>query len=288
MEATSKSKNSVNSENNSANSEKLKARRRKNKVKSRIKLAVNIAMSAALLFLMSYQIYGGAAHEIVGCVTFALFVAHHALNARWHKNIARGKYTAKRTLILIVDILVFLCMILAMASGIAMSEYVFAGAADALSALAFHMRPSTARMVHMVSTHWGYLLVAVHLGLHFNAMRLATKSKSARAGEENVALTRANEASAAHTHKKRTAQIALFAAGALISVWGVWAFVSRNFAQFLFYKRHFAFGTEGENPLLFYIDYAAIAILCIFIVQCVMALVEFAKSRKSQPSRKNF
>lgn len=48
----------------------------------KIKLAVDAAMTVALLFLMAYGLVGEAAHEWIGMGMFALFVAHHILNRK--------------------------------------------------------------------------------------------------------------------------------------------------------------------------------------------------------------
>ena len=62
----------------------------------KIKLAVDAAMTVALLLLMAYGLVGEAAHEWIGMGMFALFVAHHVLNRRWIQAVPRGRYTPLR------------------------------------------------------------------------------------------------------------------------------------------------------------------------------------------------
>ncbi len=64
------------------------------KPKMAVKLAADIGMTLALLFLMGYQFWGETAHEWVGAIMFVLFILHHALNFNWHKRIFKGKYAA--------------------------------------------------------------------------------------------------------------------------------------------------------------------------------------------------
>lgn len=45
-----------------------------------MKIAVDVLMTAALLFLMTYERIGQAAHEWLGIGSFFLFVLHHILN----------------------------------------------------------------------------------------------------------------------------------------------------------------------------------------------------------------
>lgn len=58
----------------------------------KIKIAVDAAMSVSLLLLMAYGLVGEAAHEWIGMGMFALFVAHHVLNADGFK-LCRGGAT---------------------------------------------------------------------------------------------------------------------------------------------------------------------------------------------------
>ena len=47
-------------------------------------------MTAALLFLMPYELVGRAAHEWIGTEIFLLFILHHILNRKWTAHIQRG------------------------------------------------------------------------------------------------------------------------------------------------------------------------------------------------------
>ena len=82
------------------------------------------------------------------------------MNVNWYKSLFKGKYMPVRIFQLIVDILVFLAMIGLMVSGIMLSRHVFSF---------LHMRGhmSFARLLHMAASHWGFVLMALHLGLHW-------------------------------------------------------------------------------------------------------------------------
>ncbi|HJD34338.1 MAG TPA: DUF4405 domain-containing protein [Candidatus Mediterraneibacter tabaqchaliae] len=130
------------------------------KKKSKSKLAVDILMTLTLLFLMGYQLWGETAHEWAGAFMLVLFLAHHVLNAAWHQNLFRGKYTRIRILTSAVDLVLFVVMICLMVSGITMSRHVFAF-------LPINGGMGTARLVHMAACYWGFVLMAFHLGLHW-------------------------------------------------------------------------------------------------------------------------
>lgn len=134
--------------------------KKKMKKKSKSKLAVDILMTLTLLFLMGYQLWGETAHEWAGAFMLVLFLAHHVLNAAWHQNLFRGKYTRIRILTSAVDMVLFVVMICLMVSGITMSRHVFAF-------LPINGGMGTARLVHMAACYWGFVLMAFHLGLHW-------------------------------------------------------------------------------------------------------------------------
>src|SRR5699024_5019488 len=117
-------------------------------------------MTLALLFLMGYQFWGNVAHEWVGAGMFLLFILHHILNRQWHQNLFRGRFTPSRILSLILDLLLFMDMLGLMASGILLSNHVFAF-------MDLHGGMSFARLLHMAASHWGFVLMSLHLGLHW-------------------------------------------------------------------------------------------------------------------------
>ena len=226
------------------------------KPKAVIKLAVDVFMTLALLFLMGYQFWGEAPHEWVGAGMFLLFVAHHLLNGRWHKTLFKGKYSALRTVTLCVDLLLLLAMLAQMYCGIVMSRYVFAF-------LPGTGGMSLARRLHILEAYWGFLLMSVHLGLHWNMilgmLRKALKIKS----------------------KTKSPSMIAFAAGLTISGYGIWVFISRGFPTCLFLKSEFVFLDYSEPKIFFYMDYLALMGLCIFIAHYSTKLMEQLQKRRS-------
>lgn len=210
------------------------------KLKAVIKLSVDILMTHALLFLMGYHLWGEVLHEWVGAGMLLLFIVHHILNGYWYKTLFKGKYNTMRILTLCIDILVLVSMLAQMYSGIVMSRY------------AFKFLPSVggmslARRLHILGAYWGYILMSLHLGLHWN-MILGMSRKAV--GIKN---------------RSKIRSIIAFIAGLMIAGYGMWAFISRDFSTFLLLKQEFVFLDYSESKILFYIDYLALMGLCIFI-----------------------
>ena len=218
------------------------------KPKPVIKFAVDVAMTLALLFLMGYHLWGEALHEWVGAGILLLFIAHHILNGHWYKTLFKGKYNAMRILTLCIDFLVLVSMLVQMYSGIVMSRYVF----DFLS---FRGGMSLARRLHILGAYWGFLLMSLHLGLHW---KMILKMFRKAAGIKSKAKSR---------------NMLAFIVGVVIAGYGAWTFIGRDFPTYLFLKSEFVFLDYSESKILFYIDYLALMGLFIFIAHYSAKLI---------------
>lgn len=224
------------------------------KPKAVIKLSVDILMTLALLFLMGYHLWGDVLHEWVGAGMLLLFIAHHILNGYWYKTLLKGKYNTIRILTLCTTLLVLVSMLTQMYSGIVMSRYVF----DLLPSIG---GMSLSRRLHILGAYWGYILMSLHLGLHWN-MILGMIRKAA--GIKN---------------KSKTRSIIAFLAGLMIAGYGVWAFISRDFSTYLLLQSEFVFLDYSESKILFTIDYLALMGLCIFISHSCTKLIRKLRTK---------
>lgn len=210
------------------------------KSKSALKLIVDIFMTLALFFSMGYHLWGEILHEWIGAGMFFLFVAHHMLNGHWHKTLLKGRYHALRSLTLCVDLLVLVSMLIQMYSGIAMSRYVF-------RFLHLGSSMSLIRQLHILGAYWGFLLMSLHLGLHWKMILGFFRKAVDIQSSSNIYRTIA------------------FILGLAVAGYGAYVFIDRDFLIYLFLKSEFVFFDYNESKTLFYIDYSALMGLCIFI-----------------------
>ncbi len=222
-----------------------------------IKLAVDILMTLALLFLMGYHLWGEALHEWVGAGMLLLFIAHHILNGHWHQSLFKGKYNAMRIFTLCIDVLVLVSMLAQIYSGIVMSRYVF----DFLPSIG---GMSLIRRLHILGAYWGFLFVSLHLGLHWD-MILGMLRKAA--GIKN---------------KSKTRDAIVFIAGLTVAGYGVRTFISRDFPAYLLLQSEFVFLDYSESKILFYIDYFALMGLCIFIAHYCAKIIRKLKKKSEE------
>lgn len=192
-----------------------------------LKMAVDFFLLLLLLILMAYSLIGEAAHEWLGMLMFLLFLLHHLLNWRWFKNFTKGKYSPYRIGVTIINLLLIVVMISLPVSGIVMAKYTF-------SFVRTGTGTSTARIIHLLASYWGYLLMSVHLGFHWNFIR----------GRIRLICP----------WKAWGLRIMAFA----IAGYGIFAFYKRGFLDYLFLQNQFVFFDYNEPLIFFFFDYAAI------------------------------
>lgn len=197
-----------------------------------IRHLVDLLMTVGLLLQMTYFLIGQEIHEWLGAGMLLLFIIHHILNYKWFKTLGRGKYKPYRTLQTVLVLLVLLCMLGSMLSGIWMSQYVF----DFLSTQG-HM--GLARTAHLLCAYWGIILLSAHLGLHWGIVLGA--ARKAVGNKKPPAL--------------HTVVLQVLTAG--ISGYGVYAFFKHRIADYLFLQSHFVFFDYEQPPALYFLDLLA-------------------------------
>ena len=130
---------------------------------SLVKRIVDVCMTVLLLCLMAYQVTGEQAHEWIGMGMTLLVLVHQILNRKWYGAVFRGRYTAYRVLSAAVNILLLLSFVLTAFSGMSMSGYAVPfmyGLTDV----------ALARKIHLSMSHWSFVLMGLHLGMHVPVM----------------------------------------------------------------------------------------------------------------------
>lgn len=194
---------------------------------NRLRMPIDILITILSTILMGGTILfqDGRVHQVMGIFLLALWICHTILNRHWFASLFTGKYQPYRILQTFVNIGVCSCALILMISGLLLEWFMPAE----LVGGAF----GYARITHLLSSHWYYIFMAFHLGLH--AAMIAGKMKI-----------------------HGTAPRVIFI---LISIYGVYAFIIRGVWKYMFGLQKFFFFDFDRGYFLFALDYVSIIIL---------------------------
>lgn len=212
----------------------------------KIRITVDVLMVILFITLMLNQLTGVFAHEVLGILTFVLFITHHVLNGNFYKTMFKGKLSKLRVAFLITDILLFIMMIIMVFSSFLISQHIFS-----FLGVTKHM---LGRMLHILSAYSIYLLSALHLGLHYNVMVKLKKDKKIIL---NVFLI-------------------IFAI-----IFGINGFIKKQFINKLTLQNMYPLYSD-DNPLIILIDYLGIFIMFVMIGYAIYNLLMLKKKSKGE------
>ena len=203
-------------------------------------MGIDLLMTVLLLCLMAYQITGEALHEWFGAGMLLLFIAHHILNIRWYGNLFKGKYKPLRILQTIVNFSVLISMLCLGYSGIVLSRHVFA-------ALPIGGPMATARSMHMAASYWGFVLMSVHLGMHWGMIVGMFKR-----------LLKGRKMPGAAVWGRRLA-------AAVIAGYGLFCFIQKDIVSYMFLKNQFVFFDFEQSAIFVFAEYIVMMGFWIFV-----------------------
>lgn len=129
---------------------------------------IDVCMTVLLLFLMAYQVTGEVLHEWIGIGMTVLVIIHQILNRKWYGALFRGRYNPYRITTTAVNLILVLSFLLTAFCGMSMSGHAVP--------FLYGMAPiSFARRMHLSMSHWSFVLMGLHLGLHIPVMTAGLK-----------------------------------------------------------------------------------------------------------------
>ena len=207
--------------------------------KMKLKMTIDLLMTAGLLFLMAFQITGEALHEWIGAGMLILFLLHNILNVRWYGNLLKGKYHALRVFRTVVNLMLLVSMLVQAYSGIVLSRHVFAF-------LPINSGMAIARVLHLAGAYWGFVLMSVHLGLHWSMiMRMFQKLPMQK---ENAARN-----------------IVLRIGAAAIALYGAVCFINADIPAYMLLRTEFAFFDYDKSTVQVFVEYIAMMGLWVWV-----------------------
>ena len=211
----------------------------------RLRLALDILMTLVSIILMggAYLFPADIVHEILGVALFVLWAVHVVLNRRWYGALLRGQYNGRRVLQTIINSGILICVIFLIISGIILSNHIFIF-------LGIESGLGFARVAHLLASHWYYLFMSLHIGLHVEMI--------ARLGPFDK------------LRDRRVFRIIMI----LLSLYGIYAFIIRGIWRYLILQQQFFFLDLERGYVLFALDYISIIILLATIIHYLNKLLK--------------
>lgn len=222
-----------------------------------MKTCVDVVMYLLFLLLMGQYLLRDAPHEWLGIAAGVFFILHNVLNYKWYKTVFKGRYKAIRIVQTAVNILLLLAVFGCILSGIFASQHIFSVGNG--STIEF------GRFLHLVTTAWAFILMSVHLGLHWTKfMGMAKKIPMSQT---------------AKIVSNRIFRVLVLA----LCVYGVYLFIDRRFWEELFHLIDYQKEYDESKTFLLYLMESAV------MSSLFVAVTHYTKKialHKKQPHRK--
>ena len=215
-------------------------------------------MTLLLLVLMGFHLHGEIVHEWAGIIFTLLIILHLYLNRRRLWLLSMKIPLSMRIVNRIINAVTFVVILTAIVSGMMLSRHI-------LLDQAFHNPASWVRKVHMTSVHWGMLILALHIGLHWKM--LATFFCRVLNISSNSFF----------------ANVMMPGVFSLIALLGLYELLNQDYLDYLLIKVDFSFFDYDESALLFYLRYLAIIVLFSLMTRFSLWCLIFRKDKAASP-----
>lgn len=124
------------------------------------KLALDGLMLSLILVEFAYEFTGSTIHELLGLGLLGLFLVHGGWNWAWFRSLFKGRHHGIRRASQTVNALLLASALVMLVSGIVNADLLFR-----VTGVEPDWIP---REIHTAAAYWFLILMAAHLGLHWN------------------------------------------------------------------------------------------------------------------------
>ena len=208
-------------------------------LKFKSKIVLDIIMFILLLLCMSYSLIGTKWHEYLGIILCIGFIIHCILQKNYFAKIISLKYTLYNSFILIINLLTFLTMF-----GLIISSLIFLDYIPLFLKTSFPNLINFARTLHLLSAYWGFILISMHIGLHwqifYNLITKYTKDKLSYSLNSKLILW-------------------------IIFLYGLNNFIHYDLISYMLLQNNFVYFNPSQSLLSFFVDYLSIVVTFIIL-----------------------
>lgn len=214
-----------------------------------IKRIVDAVLTVLLLFLMAFQVTGDVLHEWLGIGMTVTLILHHILNRKWYKAVFKGKYSPYRITMTAVNTLMLVSIALTALSGMSMSGHAVPFMYGLLNVM-------TARELHLAMSHWSFIFMGIHVGLHLKAMTAKLKV---------------------------TGRMIFYAVLTGTSGVGLWLFIKSDIINYIFFRTKFAFLDYETAKWIIILQNLAMLLFFVLVGYTLSELTQKSKSFSAKP-----
>lgn len=195
----------------------------------RTKGIVLVLLVLAWLLLMPYSQIGSRFHEWLGLIAIVGMAYHLYIQRHWFSRLWHGPYPVFRVVQSLLNVGLLACLV-----GITISALIITK--HTIPNHGWGLPHRLAKMVHLFSAYWGFLLVGLHIGFHgpYLLQRLGVIGRMVRWGV------------------------------GLATLYGVYAFIQLDIASYMTGQQHFAFFDLESSPWVTVAQY--VAVLCLYMM----------------------
>ena len=235
----------------------------------KIRMLLDILMTLISIILMggAYLFPSDIVHEILGMTLFILWAVHITLNRRWYKGMFRGKYNSRRIIQTIINCGLLVCVLFLMISGIILSNHIF-------TFLKIESGLGFARTAHLLSSHWYFLFMSLHIGLHVAMIMASFHNRHAELDSASTSNSGKRSRIKFGMTARDSGMVVIRVRLILISLYGLYAFITRGIWRYLILQQQFFFLDLERGYLLFAIDYIAIIVFFATVIHYLSKLLQ--------------
>ncbi|MBO4591266.1 MAG: hypothetical protein J5684_01730 [Eubacterium sp.] len=190
--------------------------------KNMIRKCMDVCMTIIMIALMAYQVTGEVLHEWGGMIMTILVIVHQIFNRKWYSALFIGKYNLYRIITTCINLLLLTALVITAFCGMSMSGYAVP--------FLYGMAPVTfVRRFHLSMSHWSFVLMGLHLGLHIPAITSRFKIDRKRQMVIGIIFT-------------------------VISGYGFYLFLKNGIPDYMFFKVPFAFLDYEKTAILVFLE----------------------------------
>lgn len=119
------------------------------------------------------------------------------------------------------------------------------------------------RKLHMISTSWGFILMAIHIGLHLNSIMSKINKKI----------------------KNNTFEYVYYFVLLILVGLGIYSFISTKIWEDMFAVNDFKFYDYNQNELIFYLKYIGIIAFIELVIYFIFKWINKLKNKDKEGNR---